>query len=263
MYGHYDNGALSHTRTVQITDAYAHCGLRKYKPVEALRAIMKDNGVSRTVVVQHRGEYDHSYIEAIVRAEPSVFAGVFLVDLDSPRAMDEVTKWTERGIFRGIRLPAPSLSTHRPLWVWAAQLKLNFIVDERPLEHAAPLAAFAKEFPRTPITFTHLAQPDPQKPAIPALKLLAASPNVHVQVSGMHSAGKPPYSNLVPWITALLEHLGPKRLLYGSNYPVMREDSVYREEIGLTRTGKLGIPLDAASTVMNDNAVRLWFGPRA
>jgi hypothetical protein len=105
MYGHHDSGALCHTRTVEITDAYAHCGLRKYKPVEALRAIIKENGVSRTVLVAHRGEYDHSY-------------------------------------------------------------------------------------------------------------------------------------------------------------PVMREDSVYREEIGLARTGKLGIPLEAASAAMNDNAVRLWFGPR-
>ncbi len=58
---------------MDIIDAYAHCGIRKYKPYEELDAAMKAGGVSKCVICQHRGEYDHSYIESIVlRTEQGV-----------------------------------------------------------------------------------------------------------------------------------------------------------------------------------------------
>ena len=42
----------------QIVDAYSHCGISKYRPVENVQDIMRRNGVARAVLVQHLGEYD-------------------------------------------------------------------------------------------------------------------------------------------------------------------------------------------------------------
>lgn len=243
---------------MDIVDSYAHCGLRKYKPYADLDRVMRASGVTRAVLAQHRGEYDHSYIEGIVKAEPERFAGVFLVDLESPAAMDDVTRWASRKTFRGIRLPVESLRTHRNLWVWAAQLRLHFVVDGGLTASAPLLAEFAKQLPETAVQITHMAGPRNPTEMIPVLRLSERS-NIRIQVSGMHMFGQPPYDGLVPWIEILHRTFGENRLLYASNFPVMKDDSLYREEIDLLRSGKLGIPESAIGKVMHDNAARLWF----
>ena len=239
---------------MDIIDAYAHCGIRKYKPYADLDAAMRAGGISKCVICEHRGEFDHSYIESVVLKEPARFRGVFLVDLTKPNAIDDVTHWATRKpkAFHGIRIQAETLRTHRKLWLWAAQLGLNFVVDGDLEAGLEPLDQFAREMPRTNIQITHLAQ-------LKNVRRLAARPNVHVQISGMHQYDKPPYPKLRPVIEQLWKDFGQTRLLYASNFPVMVESTVYLQELELVRSGALGIPAGAAQHVMHDNAARLWF----
>ncbi len=240
---------------MDIIDAYAHCGIRKYKPYEDLNRAMKLGGVVRTVLAEHRGEYDHSYILGVVQKEPSRFRGVFLVDFASASAVVDVTRWGTRKdrAFRGIRMPVETLGTHRAVWLWAAQLGLNFVVDG-DLANAAPLLdRFAREMPKNAIQITHLGA------MAKSVLTLAERPNIHLQISGMHQFGKLPYTAQRPWVEQLLRAFGDSRLLYASNFPVMREESVYLKEIELLKSGELGIPASSAQKVMHDNAARLWF----
>ncbi|MBI4892730.1 MAG: amidohydrolase [Acidobacteria bacterium] len=232
-----------------ITDAYAHCGLRKYKPVEDLDAVMDRYGVARTVIAEHLGEYDNSYIASIVKKRPQRFAGVFLVDVDAPAAMDDITRWTKTGAFRGIRFTSATVLTHRKLWDWAAQLGLHLVISSPfPAAETAAINAFASDHEKTTLQLTHLGGPGFEK-----------RPNIVVQISGMHKESQAPYSGLEKRIGALYDTLGPRRLVYGSNFPVMVEESIYKSEIELLRSGKLGIPEKEMGAVMNGNAVRLWF----
>ncbi len=241
---------------MEITDAYAHCGLRKYKPVEDLRAAMAKGGVSRAVLAQHRGEFDHRYIEDLVRRYPTIFRGMFLVDMTSPGAMDEITHWAGRGYFRGIRMAAETLATGRALWDWAATLGLHFVVDGDVAAMVEPLGQFAEDHPRSALVFTHMAQP---RGGHERFLELSSRKNVHVQISGMHQFGKLPYEELKPWISKLHEAFGADRLLYASNFPVMESVEVYVEEIRLLSEGRLGVPKRDAEAVMNANALRVWF----
>lgn len=234
---------------MMITDAYAHCGLRKYRPVAELDGYMDRHGVSRTVLAEHLGEYDNSYIESVVKARPKRFAAAFLVDLANPKAADEIRRWKETGAFRGIRFPSESLLTHPALWQWAAQLKLHLVVSApfpKPVTDA--LSTFASHNPRTQIQLTHLGTP-----------ALAERRNVHVQISGMHKVGKLPYAELIPQIQELYRRYGPERLLYASNFPVMETEEIYTAEMDLLLSGRLGIPERDMPLVMNANAERLWF----
>ncbi len=239
---------------MDIIDAYAHCGIRKYKPYEELDAAMRAGGITRCVLAEHRGEYDHSYIEGIVRKEPQRFRGVFLVDMEKPSAIDDVTHWATRKpkAFHGIRLAAETLKTHRKLWLWAAQLGLNFVVDGDLEAALADLDQFAREMPKTNIQITHLAQAKD-------IRRLAVRPNIHVQISGMHQLDKAPYPKLHPVIEQLWRDFGENRLLYASNFPVMVDRDIYLGEIELLRTGALGIPASAVQKLMHDNAQRIWF----
>jgi predicted TIM-barrel fold metal-dependent hydrolase len=88
---------------------------------------------------------------------------------------------------------------------------------------------------------------------------LAERRNIHVQISGMHQLGKPPYTELLPRIRELYKRYGAERLVYASNFPVMETEEVYTAEIDLLRSGRLGIPEKDIPQVMNANAERLWF----
>lgn len=236
-----------------ITDAYAHCGLRKYRPVEQLDAVMDRHGVVRCVLAQHLGEYDNAYLQSLVEQRPTRFAAVFLVDHTAPRAIDEISRWAKTGAFRGIRFPSATILTHRALWQWAAQLGLHLVVSAPfPKAETEAICAFANDHPKTTLQLTHLAGPGFEKHT-----------NITVQISGMHKEGKPPYAELVPRIRALYDTLGPARLVYASNFPVMEEESIYAAEIELLRSGKLGIPTKDAEAIMNANAQQLWFAKSA
>lgn len=240
---------------MDITDAYAHCGLRKYRPYEELDRSMRAAGVKRAVLAQHHDEFDNSYLEGIVRREPARFRAVFLVDTEAPGAMDEITHWAGRGWFRGIRFRAEAVVKHRVLWDWAATLGLHIVAD-RPVDGVVKeLGQFAGDHPRSRVVVTHMGWSEGSEAALE----LAACGNVMVQVSGMHSHGLMPYENLRPWIEKLHGAFGRERLMYGSNYPVMGEEVVYQQEIKLLREGRLGVPAADARAVIDENAQRVWF----
>ncbi len=252
----------------EITDAYAHCGMRRYKPLAELKRVADRYGVARTVLVEHMGEFDNSYIGAIVHEQPDRFSGVFLVEMDAPDASATIANWASTGNFRGIRMLAPSILSHLALWEYAAELGLHFVVSGPfPAEQAVAIGRFAETHPKNMLQLTHLGSPDvadsPGFASLAPLLGLSSAKNVHVQVSGMHQLSKAPYADLVPAISRVYEAFGRERVLYGSNFPVMVEDSVYGLEIALLQAGKLGIPTDAIPAVMDGNARRLWFNRKS
>src|SRR5579863_5832029 len=94
---------------MDIVDAYAHCGLSKYEPIEKVREVMSAAAVSQAVLVQHLGEYDNSYIGSVVASDRQHFAGVLLVDHCLPDASATLGEWHGSGNFQGIRITAQAI----------------------------------------------------------------------------------------------------------------------------------------------------------
>src|ERR1700722_9969665 len=91
---------------MEIIDAYAHCGLSKYEPIEKVRETMAAAGVSRAGLVQHLGVFDNSYIGSVVASDPQHVAGVLLVDHRQKDVVGTLERWHASGNFQGIRLTA-------------------------------------------------------------------------------------------------------------------------------------------------------------
>ena len=64
---------------------------------------------------------------------------------------------------------------------------------------------------------------------------------------------------LYPLIADSFTHFGPKRMLWGSNYPVVGTKDDYEADLHLLLDGKLPIPPDAIPKIAGENAQRLWF----
>ena len=251
--------------TRQISDAYAHCGLSKWRPVEDVDRVMDRFGVPRAVLVQHLGEFDNTYIETIVAARPERFAGVMLVDTEADNARENLAQWAGKGRFRGIRLLARSLDANPTLWDDVARLGLNIIVcDTATLApYVDSLRGFLHDHPNVRMVISHFglwtAWEPVDSPTHDRILSLADCPGAILQVSAMHMHGAYPYAEIVPLVQRAFDAFGPDRLVYGSNYPVMVDDAIYGKEIDLVSSGRFGIPAKAVSQVMDRNARELWF----
>lgn len=250
---------------MEIIDAYAHCGLSKYEPIEKVREVMAAAGVSRAVLVQHLGEFDNSYIGSVVESDPEHFAGVMLVDHRAADAADALERWAAGGHFQGIRLTAEAIGESPKLLSLAADLSLAIVLyAPEGIRPAVPI--LEKELETAPFTrlvITHLGNPSVSKGVVADsardVFRLARFANAYLQVSGMKMFDPYPHEALYPLIADAYTHFGPGRLLWGSNYPVVGSQADYEADLRLLLDGQLPIPAESIPKLAGENAARLWF----
>ena len=250
---------------MEIIDAYAHCGLSKYEPIEKVREVKAAAGVSRAVLVQHLGEFDNTYIGSVVASDPQHLAGVLLIDHRADNAAETLTRWHGSGHFQGIRLTAEALVAKPSLFSLAADLGLTVVLFSpdgiRPI--LSQLEAQLKAAPRARLVVTHLGNPALDNSQLNAASRdvlnLAAFSNVFLQISGMKMFCPSPHEALSPLIAEAVAAFGTHRLMWGSNYPVVGTKDDYVADLQLLLDGRLPIPRDAISQVAGENAARLWF----
>ena len=247
-----------------MIDAYAHCGSSKYEPVESLAATMALAGVERAVLCQHLGEYDNSYIEEVVRARPSTYAAVAMIDpADSqwPLALDRISSSES---VRGIRLTSEMLVAN-PAVAWAAVRAQMVVVLYAPdglgqvKEIIADLAASA---PTAKLVITHLGCPVVRHGRTVTgwdVLDLAVVPGLLLTLSGMGMFCDYPYDALKPLIHAILQSFGTDRVMWGSNYPVLGDATAYLRELELVRSGSWGLSPADITLVTETTAAETFF----
>jgi len=248
-----------------LLDAYAHCGISRYLPVEDLRSVMDGLGIGRAVLCQHLGEYDNSYLESVVRAEPDRFVAVALVDGTRAGWRSELRAVAESGAFRGVRIVDDVLEESPDLAEEAAALGLVIVVyAPNGIRRAvAPIRRLSAAYPDATIEVTHLGNPRLEDGSLASgfeLLELASERGVVVTLSGLPMFCGHPHSELDELIVATLEAFGPDRVLWGSNFPVAGADQPsYARELDLIRSGRWGLDRSAVELITEDNARRIWF----
>ena len=248
-----------------LIDAYAHCGLSKYKPLSKVEQAMQLAGVDRAVLVQHLGEFDNAYIQQVVADSPQKFSGVLLVDHEQQDASARLHEWEQTGHFRGVRFLLESLQSNPALWQAAVDRDLNIIVyDPDGLAQGADLLSRVLERnPTARLVLSHLGGPDlandPEFIQHDSIFRLSEHPGAYFQVSGFHMFCPYPYDEVRPLIRKALDTFGPDRMLWGGNYPVVGDDESYARELALVRSGTFEIPPEAVTQVVHDTADSIWF----
>jgi L-fuconolactonase len=250
---------------MHIIDAYTHCGISKYEPIEKVGEAMAGAGVKRAVLVQHLGEFDNSYIGGCVELHPDRFAGVCLVDHTAPDAADRLEKFKLSGNFRGVRFPVQVLLDAPDLFHAAAQLRriLVLFAPDGMGSVIEPMRRFLQAHSNANVVLTHLATPRmdeaPEFRGARSAFALAEFPNVYWQLSGMKMYCPWPHEPLYPLIADAFNAFGAERILWGSNYPVVGTAGDYKRDLELLTSGRLPIPTDAIPMIAGENARRLWF----
>ena len=195
------------TARMEIIDAYAHCGLSKYEPIEKVRAAMSAGGVSRAVLVQHLGEFDNSYIGSVVASDPEQFAGVLLVDHRTENVADTLTQLVASGTFsriaadgRGLAGQSGSLFARRRPGIGDCAVR-----PAGNSSHSVTASQGARKRTAHPPGDHALGEPELNRLAIgrrgePSVLELARFPNVYLQISGMKMFCPYPHEPLYPLI---------------------------------------------------------------
>lgn len=209
---------------------------RTFAP-EDLAPELAEAGVDGTVIVQS----DHSYAdtESMLRqaAENDFVLGVVgwvpLLDVgESERALDRFCAQSE---FCGVRhlthiLPDPDWLLQDELLPGLrllAELDLSFDVVSVQPRHLENVSVLADRIPDLKIVVDHLSKPPIRErgwePWATLLARAAERPNVYAKISGLNTAADHESwsaAELQPYVDHALEVFEPRRLMFGSDWPV-------------------------------------------
>lgn len=256
------------------------------EPVEALWAVLEPHDVSQVVLVPLAGE--DAYLSGVLADSPAGAgqraAAVLMSGPDEHGlvpGVDPVAALRSRLV----RLPARGVRTRwlgrpgrgvrdSPMWPVLEHMAATGLVlwTYLPPEQLPLLAELVTELPELPVLLNHLgfAPVDMQvdslrrpwfRDPLPAahrdlVVATASAPEVRVMLSGLYALSRQPapYRDLWPAVRELRDAFGPRRMLFGSDFPWPREEPGYPGIIDAAVQSLGHLPQHDLDAVFGDNA---------
>ncbi|GLU35600.1 amidohydrolase family protein [Trinickia caryophylli] len=202
-----------------------------------LAPLARAAGIERSVVVQAAPTVEETrYLLELARQAPSVAGVVGWVPLDEPGCPALIAELARAPKFKGVRpmlqdLPEDDWIATRPLdAAIEALIEHGLVFDALVFARHLPfLQTFAERHPRLRIVVDHGAKPairDAEAgwhPWAERIAALARLPQIYCKLSGLVTEASAEWDDetLAPYVAHLLEHFGPRRLMWGSDWPVV------------------------------------------
>ncbi|MBP1853045.1 amidohydrolase family protein [Rhizobium halophytocola] len=249
---------------------------------EDIATSLADAGRERLVVVQAAPtDAETAFLLSLADGHPEIAGVVGWTDLSAPDAATRITTLARARKLKGLRPMLQDLGQDD--WILTAPqpnaisamvehgLRLDALVLPR---HLDPLARFVERHPDLQVIIDHAA-----KPPLSAggndhrhdlwrsgMQRLAAFPHVHCKLSGLLTEMDPAQCReintalavLQPLFDDLLRWFGPTRLVWGSDWPVLRLAASY--DFWADLTDRLLGDLDATDrrAILGGNAERFY-----
>lgn len=218
-----------------------------------LRAALRGTSVDATVLVQTAADPEETPEMLVLADSVGCVAGVIgWVDLTARDVRERIgglqvhpsARWL-KGIRHRVELESDSDWLTRPevlaglAAVEDAGLVYELLVRLDQLPAATKVAG---EFPQLTFVLDHCGKPPvadgAMEPWADAVRRLAAHPNVVCKLSGLVTEdvwSDVAPERLRPYVEVVLEAFGPRRLMFGSDWPVCLLAASYREVFGVAR----------------------------
>ena len=207
---------------------------RDFAPAH-LAPLLAAHGIAGTVLVQSLPSVaDTDYLLTLAAKTSFIRAVVGWTDLLAPDAAAEIARLASYGKLKGLRpmlqdidddqwIANPALAPALDAMVEHG-LRLDALVLPR---HLPALLHCARDYPLLPIVIDHAAKPPIADAAFgnwrEDMAQLAALPNVHCKLSGLVTEARPGWNvdDLRPYAAHVLDVFGPRRVIWGSDWPVV------------------------------------------
>jgi len=235
---------------------------------ETLLQLMKANGVSRTVIIQViHYKYDNRYLASVLKRYPGTFQGVCRVDPLDAASPDKLSELTEQG-FRGVRLsPAANESGDwfrgplmPPLWKRCFEQKVPMTVLA-PVTRMPEVGALLERTPDLTVVIDHMADCPIDQPAqLEKLIALQRYPNVFVKISHTWSISRQqyPWRDAQAYVKRLYDAFGPRRLMWGTDWPIIEGWSTYDKALTSVRDEMKFLNAEDLRWILSATVERVW-----
>jgi len=236
---------------------------------EMLLELMKANNVERTVIIQVRYYWwDNSYVADVLKQHPRIFHGVCRVNPLDPAAPDHLSRLVEEQHFHGVRL-SPAADARgdwirgplmMPLWMRCRALRAPMCMLT-PVTRMPDVAALVEKFPDLTVVIDHMADcPLDQPKELEKLIALKRYPKVFVKISHTWSLSRQPYPypDSQEQVKRLYDHFGPKRLMWGTDWPMVEPYCGYAKALAVVRGEMKFLNDDDKSWILSKTVERVW-----
>jgi L-fuconolactonase len=238
-----------------------------------LEPVIKRSGVEKTILVQASNSVAESlWLLDLARHNQFISGVVGWVDLQSDEVGQQLDELTRDEKFKGVR----HLVESEPADDWLVQprvlnglrelsargLTYDLLVHTRHLAHAKTVA---EECPQLRLVVDHSAKPPIARREIDewgrGLKDLASGANVSCKLSGLVTEAD--WQNwrvedLKPYVDKALEYFGPRRMMFGSDWPVCLLAAPYERVLEVFQTLLADLSEEDRELIFSKNAAEFY-----
>lgn len=245
-------------------DGWAHCGIRRFRPIEDVLRFLDDVGIEQAVIVQPLGDLDNGYLLEVAARHGDRVRAIGVVAADATDRAATLERLADAGC-AGVRMTAADLVRDPTFAAEASAAGLTIAIHAPDgLAGVLPLAGAIGELER-PVVVAHLGMPTVVDGALDRgteILAFATMPNVHVLLSGLAMACPYPYDPLLGLVRDVVTAFGPDRVMWGSNYPLAEAEETTRD-LELIGSDAFGLTPEVVAALTGATARRFWFESRA
>ena len=210
---------------------------------EDLQPLLDQAGVDHTVLVQAAATTDETRYLLGIAEHHSMIAGVVgWVDMDSPtEAIEALDEFVLHPKFVGIRPMIQEIED--PAWIDRPELGivLDALVEKNVCfdalvrsVHLPFLLNCLSRYPSLRVVIDHGAKPNiaggEWQPWADSIATIADQTSAYCKISGLvtEASDTQTYDDVMPYLDHLLSTFGPKRLIWGSDWPVLNLAGDYK-----------------------------------
>jgi L-fucono-1,5-lactonase len=245
---------------------------QNYLPSQ-LGPTLKECGVKQTILVQASNSLAETYwLLSLAERRPFIAGVVGWVDLRDPELEPELEVLTANPKLKGIR----HLVESEPADDWLVEpsvlrglrvlekhrVSYDLLVHTRHLKHVKTVA---EACPNLRLVIDHMAKPPIASGEVTdwarLLKEVSAYPNISCKLSGLVTEANPTSwttEDLKPYIERALEFFGPKRMMFGSDWPVCLLASSYWRVLESFQSVLADLDEEDRNRIFGENAMEFY-----
>jgi predicted TIM-barrel fold metal-dependent hydrolase len=238
---------------------------------ETLLQLMKEQQVEKTVIVHViHYRWDCRYAGDAIKAKRDKFMGVCRVDPTADSAADDLNRWVREYGFHGVRLnPAAGQAGD---WVKdrdrmdrifgrAAELKVPVCLYCPSARLPDCAVVIERHRDGVDVCIDHMADCPIDRPdELKKLLALAKYPRVFVKLSHLWSLSreKYPYRDTHDQVKKLYDQFGPRRLMWGTDWPLVEKYCGYAKALALYHDELRFFTDEDRHWILGATALKLW-----
>jgi L-fuconolactonase len=237
-----------------------------------LKPMLKTCGIDKTVLVQGAQTVDETkFLLSLAEATPFIAGVVGWADFEAADAPKQIAAMAKNKKLLGLRPMLQDLPDDN--WILKPNLKpavkaliengLRYDALIFP-RHLGPIRKFIDQNPDLATVIDHGAKPEIAKGEIreweAGMRGIARDTKVVCKLSGLATEAGPNWTaeNLKPYIDVLLDSFGPKRLMWGSDWPVLNVAGEYTQWFGIADSFTKHLSADDRAQVFGGTAARFY-----